>query len=183
MATTTTADSAPAADAVRTPSVLVVLVTRDAAGSLRECLESLAAQTPPRLGVLAVDNGSTDGTIELLAQALGEQRVIALGENRGIAGSLAAAAELGPAQEADYLLFMDDDAALAPGAVARLVEAAGGIRGVEQGGIVGPQVVDWDDPRVLREVGRSTDRFGHPSPPLQDGEGDHGQYGRGRGGL
>ena len=178
MATTTTADSAPAADAVRTPSVLVVLVTRDAAGWLRECLESLAAQTHPRLGVLAVDNGSTDGTIELLAQALGEQRVIALGENRGIAGSLAAAAELGPAQEADYLLLMHDDASLAPDAVARLVEAAEGIRGVEQVGIVGPKVVDWDDPRVLREVGRSTDRFGHPYTPLQDGERDQGQYDR-----
>ena len=155
-----------------------MLVTRDAAGWLRECLQSLAAQTHPRLGVLAVDNGSTDGTIELLGQALGEQRVIALGENRGIAGALAAATELGPAQAADYLLLMHDDAALAPDAVARLVEAAEGIRGVERVGVVGPKVVDWDDPRILREVGRSTDRFGHPYSPLQDGERDQGQYDR-----
>ena len=155
-----------------------MLVTRDAAGWLRECLQSLAAQTHPRLGVLAVDNGSTDGTIELLGQALGEQRVIALGENRGIAGALAAATELGPAQAADYLLLMHDDAALAPDAVARLVEAAEGIRGVERVGVVGPKVVDWDDRRILREVGRSTDRFGHPYSPLQDGERDQGQYDR-----
>lgn len=155
-----------------------MLVTRDAAGWLRECLQSLAAQTHPRLGVLAVDCGSSDGTLDLLGKALGEQRVIALGENRGIAGALAAATKLGPAQSADYLLLVHDDVALAPDAVANLVEAAEGIEGVERVGVVGPKIVDWDDPRVLREVGRSTDRFGHPYSPLQDGERDQGQYDR-----
>ena len=160
------------------PSVLVVLVTRDAVAWLRGCLESLAAQTHPRLGVVAVDNGSTDGTLELLRQALGEARVVALGDNRGIAGALTAATELPAAQAADYLLLVHDDAALAPDAVERLLEAAEGIKGVERVGVVGPKIVDWDEPRVLREVGRSTDRFGHPYTPLQDGELDQGQYDR-----
>ena len=74
---TTTVDRSPAADHVRSSSVLVVLVTRDAVGWLRGCLESLAAQTHPRLGVIAVDNGSTDGTLEILRRALGD------GEGRG----------------------------------------------------------------------------------------------------
>ena len=60
------------------PSVLVVLVVRDAAGWLRGCLSALAAQTYPRMGVVAVDNASSDGSRELLTQALGERRVIAL---------------------------------------------------------------------------------------------------------
>ena len=81
---TTTVDRSPASDDVRSPSVLVVLVTRDAAGWLRGCLESLAGQTHPRLGVVAVDNGSSDGTLEVLHHALGEGRVVALGENRGL---------------------------------------------------------------------------------------------------
>lgn len=176
--TTTSVDRSPAPDDVRSPSVLAVLITRDAAGWLRESLSSLAEQTHPRLGVVAVDNGSTDGTAELLQQALGEGRVIALDENHGIAGALRAAAELPAAQAADYLLVVHDDAALAPDAVARLLEAAEGIKGVERVGVVGPKIVDWDDPRVLREVGRSTDRFGHPYTPLQEGERDQGQYDR-----
>src|SRR5262245_15600762 len=175
---TTTVDRSPASDDVRSPSVLVVLVTRDAAGWLRGCLEALAAQTHPRLGVVAVDNGSNDGTLDLLRQALGEGRVVALGENRGLAGALAAATELAPARAADYLLLVHDDAALAPDAVERLLESAEGIKGVERVGVVGPKIVDWDDPRILREVGRSTDRFGHPYSPLQDGELDQGQYDR-----
>ena len=48
------------------PSVLVVLVVRDAAGWLRGCLSALGAQTYPRVGIVAVDNGSTDGSLELL---------------------------------------------------------------------------------------------------------------------
>ena len=175
---TTTVDRSPASDDVRSPSVLVVLVTRDAVAWLRGCLESLAAQTHPRLGVVAVDNGSSDGTLQLLRQALGEARVVALGDNRGIAGALAAATQLPAARAADYLLLVHDDVALAPDAVERFLEAAEGIKGVERVGVVGPKIVDWDQPRVLREVGRSTDRFGHPYTPLQDGELDQGQYDR-----
>lgn len=166
------------ADAVRNPSVLVVLVAKDAAGWLRECLQSLANQSHGRLGVVAVDNASTDGTAELLAQALGEPRVLRFDENRGLAGAVRAALDLPAAAAADYVLVLHDDTALAPDAVARMVEAAEGIAGVERVGVVGPKVVDWHDPRLLREVGRSTDRFGHPYSPLQDGELDQGQYDR-----
>lgn len=176
--TTTTVDRTTSTDRARAPSVLAVLVTRDAAGWLRSCLQSLAAQTHPRLGVIAVDNGSTDGSLDLLRQALGEARVIALGQNRGLAGALSAATQLAPAQAADYLLVLHDDAALAPDAVERMLDAAEGIKGVERVGVVGPKIVDWDEPQILREVGRSTDRFGHPYTPLQDGERDQGQYDR-----
>src|ERR671936_446832 len=129
---TTSVDRPAAPDAVRTPSVLVLLVVRDGTGWLRDTLLSLARQTYARLGIVAVDNASTDGSAELLVRALGEGRVLALDRNGG----------------------------------------------VERVGVVGPKVVDWDDPRVLREVGRSTDAFGHPYTPLQDGELDQGQYDR-----
>jgi GT2 family glycosyltransferase len=175
---TTSTDPSAATDAVRSPSVLVVLVVHDGASWLHECLASLMAQTHPRLGVVGVDNASTDDSRALLTQALGEGRVIALSENLGVAGAMKAAVELPAAERADYLLVLHDDAALGPDAVARLVEAATGIRGVERVGVVGPKVVDWEDPRVLREVGRSTDAFGHPFTPLQDGEIDQGQYDR-----
>ena len=150
---TTTVDPTRTSNDVRSRSVLVVLVTRNAAAWLRSCLESLAAQTHPRLGVVAVDNGSSDGTLELLHQALGEGRVAALGENRGLAGALAAATELPPAQAADYLLLVHDDSALAPDAVERLLESAEGIKGVERVGVVGPKIVGGDDHRIRSELG------------------------------
>jgi GT2 family glycosyltransferase len=98
---TTSTDPSAATDAVRSPSVLVVLVVHDGAPWLRECLASLAAQTHPRLGAVAVDNASSDDSREILVQALGERRVIALAENQGLAGAQKAALELPPAEKAD----------------------------------------------------------------------------------
>lgn len=161
----------------RLPSVLVVLVVRNASTWLRGCLSALGAQRYPRLGVVGVDNGSTDGSLGLLRHALGELRVISLPDSGGLATSMRAAMEIPAARAADYLLVVHDDTALDPDAVARLVEAASRI-GVEAVGVVGPKVVDWDEPRLLRDVGRSADRFGHPYTPLQPGEIDQGQFDR-----
>jgi len=161
----------------RPPTVLVVLVVHDAEPWLRDCLRALAAQTYRPLAVLAVDTASRDGSRAILEQALGAKRVLTLGADVGVAGAVAAALDLSAAHEADHLLILHDDTALDPDAVARLVEAAS-LEGVERIGVVGPKVVDWDNPRILREVGRSTDRFGHPITPLQDGELDQGQFDR-----
>jgi GT2 family glycosyltransferase len=155
--------------------VLVVLVVRDGEPWLRDCLRSLGRQTYPRLGVVAVDNGSTDGSVELLSRAVGSGRVIALGENRGLPAAVQAALGLDVASRADYVLILHDDVALEPDAVMRLVEVA---ERVDSVGVVGPKVVDWENPRVLRDVGSSTDRFGYPFSPLEEDELDQGQYDR-----
>ncbi len=52
-----------------TPLVSVALCTYNGATHLRQQLESLWAQTWPRFEVVAVDDGSSDGTWELLQQA------------------------------------------------------------------------------------------------------------------
>ena len=155
------------------PSVLAVLVVHDGAAWIQRVLASLARQTHARLGVLAIDNGSSDGSVEILERVLGPRRVVRTGENRGFPAAMRRAMELPAAREADYLLFMHDDAALETEAVARLVEAAERMDGV---GVVGPKVLDWDDPSVLREVGFAADRFGFPHSPLESDEIDQGQY-------
>ena len=172
-----TADTSSAPEPEDVPSVLVVLVVRNAAGWLRECLQALAAQTYPRVGILAVDDGSTDGSHEQLVHALGEGRVIRNETPLGMARAFDAALSQGVPAEADFLLLLHDDAVLDPEVVARLVDATQ-LPGVERVGIVGAKVVDHEHPRELRDVGRSADRFGHPYSPLQPGEIDQGQFDR-----
>lgn len=155
------------------PSVLVVLMARNGAAWLRECLEGLSAQTYQRLGVVGVDSGSTDDSRDLLVQALGEGRVI--DASAGAGAALAEVVKLDAAQAADYFLLLHDDAALDPDAVERLVEAA---EAVEEVGVVGAKFLDWDTPRVLQDIGWAADRFGHPYSPLESGEIDQGQYDR-----
>src|SRR4051812_32842314 len=116
------AQATPTHPAPGTPTVLVVLVTHDAAGWIGECLHGLAAQTYPRVGVLAVDNASSDGTRALLEQSLGAGRVLALDENRGVSGAVQTALARAPATaEADYLLITHDDTVLDEDCVTRLV--------------------------------------------------------------
>src|SRR5689334_5090718 len=106
------------------PSVLVVLVVRDGASWLRTCLRALASQTYPRIGVLAVDTGSTDGSAELLEAALGTDRVVRSDRGTGFAGAVGLAFGSQAAQLADYVLLLHDDTSLDPGAVMAMVEAA-----------------------------------------------------------
>ncbi|HSL12264.1 MAG TPA: glycosyltransferase family 2 protein [Actinomycetota bacterium] len=159
------------------PTVLAVLVVRRDDGSLRDCLASLAAQTYPRLAVLAVDDASHDGSDDVLVRALGEGRVLRNEAAMGLARSVDRALATPVAAKADHVLILHDDVALDVDAVARLVEATM-IPGVERVGIVGAKVVDWDRPRILRDVGRSADRFGHPFSSLQADELDQGQFDR-----
>jgi hypothetical protein len=59
-------DLEAASSAVRVTRVSVLLPVRDAADTLPECLDSLAAQTLEDHEILAIDDGSTDGTGALL---------------------------------------------------------------------------------------------------------------------
>ena len=155
------------------PSVLAIFVVKDGAPWIQRAVSSLARQTYPRLGVLAVDDGSADGSADILERMLGPKRVLRLRASSGFAAALARAASQPAAREADYLLLVHDDVALAPDAVARLVETAGRLDAV---GIVGPKIVDWERPEVLLDIGSASDRFGYPYSPLEEDEIDQGQY-------
>ncbi len=175
---TSPATAAVASTGTSTPSVLALLVVGPGASPwLRDCLLSLAHQSYPRIGVLAVDDRADDASREMLLGSLGSRRVLTNEERMGSARSVRAALGRPVAKGADFVLIVDPHASLDKDAVARLVEAAVGI-GVEDVGIVGAKIVDRDDPRTLRDIGRSSDRFGHPSSSLQSGEIDQGQFDR-----
>lgn len=175
---TSSATATLASTGTSTPSVLALIVVGPGASPwLRDCLLSLANQSYPRVGVLAVDDEADDASREMLRRSLGARRVLRNERRQGPVRSIAAALDLPVARGADFLLFVDPRASLDRDAVGRLVEAAVGI-GVEDVGVVGAKIVDKEDPRSLRDIGRSSDRFGHPSSPLQPGEIDQGQFDR-----
>jgi GT2 family glycosyltransferase len=168
---------APTAAPTRGPSVLAILVARSSVPALRSCLHALADQTYETLGILAIDDAADDETHELLVRALGEARVIRNDEPLGYARSVSVALAQPVAAAADHVLLLHGDTVLDPDAVASLIEATT-LPGAERVGIVGAKVVDLDQARELRDVGRSVDRFGHAMSPLQPGEIDQGQFDR-----
>ncbi len=63
----------------------VVVPTFDGRDMLRDCLDALRGQTFKDFEVRVVDNGSSDGTREMLARRFPEVKLIALGRNLGFA--------------------------------------------------------------------------------------------------
>lgn len=155
-------------------SVLVVLVASQGAATwLPEVLAAIAAQPHRPLDLIALDNATSDGSADLLLHELGERRVVRvehpLTYARAVAKLRAAADERG--FRADAILVLHDDCVLDPGALDIMVDALR-IEGV---GIVGPRLVDHDDPLVLQDSGQTTDRFGRAVPRVERGELDQGQ--------
>ena len=90
--------------------VEVLIPHLDRKESLRRTLESLEAQTVvPRICV--ADNGSSDGTLEMLAVDFADVRVVALDRNHGFGGALNRAAA---DSAATLLIFLNNDAVAEP---------------------------------------------------------------------
>lgn len=94
--------------------VTVVIITRNRAFGLRETLSRLTA-LPEHPPVVVVDNGSSDDTPRVVADAGPLVRGIALGRNIGSAGRNIGVSEA----KTPYVAFSDDDSWWAPGALER----------------------------------------------------------------
>jgi GT2 family glycosyltransferase len=152
-----------------TADVTAVLVACDGARWLPDALAALQASTVAPAQVVCVDAGSADSSADLLRAAYGE--VLALPRGTGFGAAVHAALETAP--PSSWVWLLHDDAAPEPGALdALLTHAAQSPSAV----LLGPKVRDWDDPRVLVEVGLTTDPGGHRETGLDRREYDQGQH-------
>ena len=110
------------------PAVCAVVVTFDRKELLAACLAAVLEQTQPVAQVYVIDNGSTDGTEQLLRERgfldRPEVRYLRLPENMGSSGGFAAGIAAARESDADWLWIMDDDAEPAPDALEALVRSA-----------------------------------------------------------
>ncbi|MGH2755263.1 MAG: glycosyltransferase family 2 protein [Actinomycetota bacterium] len=140
----------PEADAEAT----IVITNHNYASFLPEALESALAQTDPRTSVVAVDDGSSDASSEVLARY--ENRVqVLLQEKKGQSAAMNAGFA---ASRGDIVVFLDADDLIDPDTVETAIRH------------MGDKVVKVSWP--LRVI----DRHGHPNgevkPPHELGNGD-----------
>jgi GT2 family glycosyltransferase len=154
------------------PRVLAVLVAHDGAPWLPETLAALEGQTHAALELIAVDNASTDGSRELLLDRLGPERVLVADRDLGFGAAVSMALDARVGHDADYVLLVHDDLALAPDAVAQLVAA---LEADPRLAIVGPKLRRWGASRELQSVGWTIDITGRADSGVDEGELDQGQ--------
>ncbi|HEX8067354.1 MAG TPA: glycosyltransferase family 2 protein [Thermoleophilaceae bacterium] len=126
----------------------VVVPSWNGAGWLPDCLDSIAAQTLPPAETIVVDNGSTDGTLELLRRRDPPVRVVELGRNTGFA--CAANRGLDAAAGAELVALVNTDVVLEPDWLERM---AGALDAHPEAASAACKMVDLRDPRLVWDAG------------------------------
>ena len=149
--------------------VSVIVANWNRRDLLRACLRSLEEQTAREREVIVVDNGSEDGSAEMVEREFPHARLIRNRENRGFC----AANNQGiAASQAEFIALLNNDAEAAPGWLKALLDA---LEARPDCGMAASKILVWED-------GGRIDKAGHLIYPdgqnrgRGSGEQDRGQY-------
>jgi GT2 family glycosyltransferase len=134
-------------DSVAAVDAAVVIPNYNGARWLPGVLESVAAQSVAPAEVLVVDDGSSDGSLALLADRFPDVHVLALESNGGFARGANAGLR---AVTAEAVALVNTDVVLAPDWLER---AVGALRAAPQAAAVATKLVDLADPTLLYDAG------------------------------
>ncbi len=144
-------------------TVAAVVVSYNRRTDLRRCLSALQRQTGQLDEIIVVDNGSSDGTLDMLQNEFSHVVLDRPLSNLGGAGGFARGVDIAIRHGHRLAWLMDDDAEPEDDALAPLLEAMH-IREPILPGFVAATVVDRDQGRVIE---------GHLAPEVPQ-EGNHG---------
>ena len=146
---------------------------------MEQFLPSVLAHTPPETAdVVVADNGSTDGSTEMLREKFPTVRVMPFDRNCGFAGGYNRALE---SIETPYTVLLNSDVEVTPhwlDAPLRALEETPALAGVQ------PKIRSWRERERFEYAGACggfIDRYGYPfcrGRILRCVEDDHGQYDR-----
>jgi GT2 family glycosyltransferase len=96
-------------DAVKSPDPVIsfIVITRNRSKQLLGCLRNIESQTCFASEVVVVDNGSSDGTAQLLSDEFPDVNIVRLTDNTGVSGGRNRAVR---EARGKICIFVDDDA-------------------------------------------------------------------------
>jgi GT2 family glycosyltransferase len=154
----------------------VIIVNWNGRPLLPACLQSVQEQIPAPDLVIVVDNASSDGSVAYLRTAWPGVQVIEAGSNLGFPAGNNLGIRAALAAGVEYVLLLNSDAQLLPGALEKLRQA------LERTGpsawAAAPKILYRRNPGVIWSAGGRFDWWRGVSVDRGIGEPDRGQYDR-----
>ena len=151
------------------PTVSITIVNWNHGRYLKRCLDSLLAQEYRHYDVTIVDNGSQDGSPEMLTKEYPEVNLLSFPDNQGFSKAFNRGVR---ETSGEFVLSLNPDVFVKKGFLSELVDA---IHQDERVGIVSAKLLQFDDPRILDSTGLFLNRYRRPYDRGQ-GEVDQGQH-------
>lgn len=139
-----------------------------------ECVESLL-EGNQGIQVIVVDNGSTDGSTDLLQEHLPNLELIENGTNLGYVRGANQGIKRALEHGASHILLINNDAKARPGMMRKLLDA---MEGHPQAGVVGPKIFYYGTDVMWFNGGHFNHLLGLSTHPLMDRKDDGGDQDR-----
>jgi GT2 family glycosyltransferase len=140
---------------------------------LRDTLDSLVKMTYPNTKLIVIDNGSTDGSQDMMRKDYPGVELIENGENLGVMGGYNVGLRYGVQQKADWVLLLNNDIVVDPEMLSQMISV--GVRDAKVG-ILGPKTYFYSEPNKIWYAGGNINFFTGIISHRGIREADHGQY-------
>lgn len=130
--------------------VTVVIPNLNGMKFIEACMDSLFEQEFHKFEVLLIDNGSTDGSMELVQEKYPQVKVIALGTNTGFCRAVNEGIR---AAQSPYVLLLNNDTKVLPGFIQHLVTAIESGIHPERIFSVSSRMLNMQEPEMIDDAG------------------------------
>jgi len=155
------------------PLVYVIILNWNLKGVTVECVESVLKSTYSPYQVLIVDNGSTDGSVEVFRSLFPGVEVIANDKNLGWASGNNVGIEYALHDKADCVLLLNNDTIVDENLLAEMVTVGESDKEI---GILGPLIFYYDEPDKIWHLGGRESCFLPVPRTLAKNQKDKGQF-------
>jgi len=155
------------------PKVIIIILNWNGFNDTRECLGSLKQIDYSNYEIMVVDNGSTDGSREMIGRDFPYVKLIKNNENLGFAKGNNIGIEEAMKRGTDYILLLNNDVVVDPRFLIELIAVAGSD---EKIGMANPKIYYYDKPDVIWSAGTKFNRIFKSFDERGKGEIDKGQF-------
>jgi GT2 family glycosyltransferase len=134
------------------PKVFIIVLNWNGYRDTVECVNSIRNVAYSNCEIVIVDNGSTDGSEEILRKSFPDIRIIQTGRNLGFTGGNNAGMRHALRSGADYLILLNNDTIVDRDFAGELVKAAEADKSI---GMLCSKIYFYDRPNILWYAGAS----------------------------